>query len=242
MPASLSWDSPSLSWDSALTWDAAATTPTRKTMNNTKANIDFSDFSAAELSPIAHMIHDKLTLNAATFDAPPVTLVTLLALITTYGTKLTNRASRATSDGLAFNEAREALEVALGVLGNYVNGEAKGDAMLVDESGFPSYNTARTPDTSPPNAPADLRLRHGELPGSLLARYKPERAQSTNEVQANTGDPNNEADWQTKGIFKGGRAELDGFTPGTLVWVRVRSVGLKGVMGVWSDPAQIRVM
>ena len=61
-------------------------------------------------------------------------------------------------------------------------------------------------------------------------------------VQANTGDPNNEADWQTKGIFKGGRAELDGFTPGTLVWVRVRSVGLKGVMGVWSDPAQIRVM
>ena len=28
---------------------------------------------------------------------------------------------------------------------------------------------------------------------------------------------------------------------GTLVWVRVRTVGLKGVMGAWSDPGQIRV-
>jgi hypothetical protein len=51
-----------------------------------------------------------------------------------------------------------------------------------------------------------------------------------------------EANWHTKGMFQGGRAEMSGFTPGVIVWVRVRTVGLKGVMGAWSDPAQIRVM
>ena len=48
--------------------------------------------------------------------------------------------------------------------------------------------------------------------------------------------------WSTKGLYQGGRAEMDGFTPGGIVWVRVRTVGLKGVMGAWSDPAQIRVL
>ena len=30
--------------------------------------------------------------------------------------------------------------------------------------------------------------------------------------------------------------------PGTVIWVRVRTVGLKGVMGAWSDPAKIMVV
>jgi len=50
------------------------------------------------------------------------------------------------------------------------------------------------------------------------------------------------ADWHTKGIFLGSRADLDGFTPGVAVGVRVRTVGRKGVMGSWSYPAQIRVV
>ena len=128
------------------------------------------------------------------------------------------------------------------MLGNYVNSVAKGDPVTVEKSGFPSYETTRTPDTSPPAAPTNLRLRQGDLSGGILARYKPDRQQSTNEVQTTTGDPNNETSWQTKGMFQGGRAELNGFTPGTVVWVRVRTVGLKGVMGAWSDPAQIRVL
>ena len=31
-------------------------------------------------------------------------------------------------------------------------------------------------------------------------------------------------------------------TPGALVWIRVRTCGLKGVMGAWRDPAQVRVV
>jgi hypothetical protein len=51
-----------------------------------------------------------------------------------------------------------------------------------------------------------------------------------------------EADWHTKGIFQGSRAELDGFMSGIVVWVRGRTVGRKGVMGSWCDLAQILVV
>lgn len=240
MPAPLTWDTPSLFWDSA-SWDGVAAT-SQKTMNNTKAIIDFSGYTAAELGPVAQTIHTKTTLNAAIFTAPPITMAALLTLITTYDEKLVARTSRATADVIAFNEAREELESQLGVLGGYVNTVAKGDPVIVEKSGFPFYTTGVTPDTSPPEAPTDLKLRHGDVSGTVVARYKPRREPSTNEVQINSGDPNDEASWHTKGIFQRGRAELTGLTPGMVVWVRVRTVGLKGIMGAWSDPAQIRVV
>ena len=31
-------------------------------------------------------------------------------------------------------------------------------------------------------------------------------------------------------------------TPGWTLWVRVRTVGLKAIMGAWSDPAKIFVI
>ena len=75
-----------------------------------------------------------------------------------------------------------------------------------------------------------------------MVRYRPDRQHSINEVQTNTGDPNSEGDWKPAGLFSGGKANLGGFTPGATIWVRVRTVGLKGVLGAWSDPAKIMVV
>ena len=239
MPSPLTWDTPGLAYDSGITWDGMKAT---KTMNNTKASIDFSGYTATELGPVAHVIHDQMLANAAIFTTPPITMAAFQTQIGDYDAKLVARASRASSDVLAFNNARADMEQTLTVLGNYVNVAAKGDAVIVDQSGFPSYSTAHAPASGAPAAPADLRLRHGDLSGGIVARYKPDRPNSTNEVQTTTGDPNTEANWQAKGIFKSGKAEMSGFTPGGVVWVRVRTVGNKGVMGAWSDPAQIRVL
>lgn len=217
--------------------------PTKtKAMNTTKAIIDFSGYTAAELGPIAHNIHGKLTTNAASFPSLPLTLVAFLAQITAYDAALVARASNASTDVLAFNEAREVLVSTLDSLGNQVNTVAKGDPILVDQSGFPFYETNHTVNTSPPAAPTDLRLKHGEVGGVVIVRYKPDRNNSTNEVQCNSGDPNLEANWLQRGIFKGGRADITGCPPGAVIWFRVRTVGVKGVMGAWSDPAQIRVL
>jgi hypothetical protein len=81
-----------------------------------------------------------------------------------------------------------------------------------------------------------LRLRHGDLSGEIVARYRPDRQHSMNEVQKCTGDPAVEANWTHAGMFGGGKATIGSLTSGALVWIRVRTCGLKGLMGAWSDP------
>jgi hypothetical protein len=87
-----------------------------------------------------------------------------------------------------------------------------------------------------------LRLRQGDLSGSAIARYQASRSNSINQVQTCIGDPNVEANWKDAGMFSGGKATIRGITPGTTVWVRVRTAGLKGIMGAWSAPAKIMVV
>ena len=207
-------------------------------MSTTKAITDFRKYKDADLGPASQFIHDHMTANAATFTAPTVTMAALQALVTDYAAKLSAKASRASADVVAFKASRASLETALGRLGSYVNDLAQGDAIIVEKSGFPSYSTASPSLSGPPAAPTNLRLSKGGVSGSILARYKPQLQQSTNEVQINTGSPDTPGDWRTAGIFKGQSAEITGLTPGARLWVRVRTVGLKGVMGDWSDPAE----
>ena len=54
--------------------------------------------------------------------------------------------------------------------------------------------------------------------------------------------PHRRVNWQHAGMFSSGKATVSGIAPGTTVWVRVRTAGLKGVMGEWSDPAKIIVV
>lgn len=243
MASPLKWNSAgNAKWNSAgALWNGIAVS--NKSMNTIKAIIDFSDYTATGLGPVATHIHTKMTANAATYGTPVIAMAALQTLITAHNAAQAAKASGARADTIAANVAREELEDALGELGGYVNGVAKGDAVLVELSGFPSYDTAHTAaDTGPPAAPTNVRLKHGGVVGTIKVRHKPDRQPSTNEVQITSGDPTVEAGWHTVGLFKSGKATLTGLTAGTCVWVRIRTVGLNGVMGAWSDPAEIRVV
>jgi hypothetical protein len=211
-------------------------------MNHRKASVDFTRRHAAEMPEVAGRILERMSANAATFPAPPVSMAALGAQVEDYKAKFAARASRAAADVLALKAARADLNRTLGLLGGYVNHVAQGDPAIVEQSGFPSYATARTPDRSPPAAPENLRLEHGALTGTVLARFRAQRRPPTNEVQICTGNPNDETAWRTVGMFVGQKALLTGLTPGTFLWVRVRTAGLRGVMGAWSDPAEIMVL
>ncbi|MEO8793001.1 MAG: hypothetical protein ABI464_11785 [Chthoniobacteraceae bacterium] len=206
-----------------------------------KASIDFTQYTASELASPAQVIHDQMTLHAADFSSPPLTMPAFQTLITTYIARLNARASRASADVLAFNLARHDLEAALHDLGTYVNLVAKGDATLVQKSGFPSYGSATPAPSAIPAAPQNLKLRAGDLPGSTVARCKPDRANSFNVAQICTGDPNVEANWHTVMQFSGGKVTISGLTVGSTVWVRIATVGAGGQIGHWSDPAMIVV-
>lgn len=211
-------------------------------MSKIKASIDFRPYLDAELSPIGQTIHDKLSAHADTFPTPPVAMPDLQQTLDAYAAALVAKAGRASASYAAFDAVRAQLEGLLSQLGHYVNHVAQGDAMIVEKSGFPSYSTARPPDFSAPAAPENVRLSHGVASGTIKALYRPARPRSQNEVQTCTGDPGVQENWSQFGFFSGGRAELTGLTPGMYVWVRIRTAGLRGVMGAWSDPAKIMVI
>ena len=66
-------------------------------MIRTKAILYFKHYTAAELGPVAQLIHDKMDANAATFPEPTVAMDALQTLITTYHQRLTERASNASA-------------------------------------------------------------------------------------------------------------------------------------------------
>ena len=237
----LTWNLPGQTWSSALKWNG--TTTIIQTMT-TKAIIEFGSYTAPELIPLTQTIHDQMTANAATFPSPVPTLAALLADLTTYQQKLGDRASNATTDILAFQASRAILEGALHDLGVYVNFVAKGNTLIVNKSGFPSYSTGpgATPGPSAiPAAPQNLKLRLGALGGSVIARYNPDRQNSFNVAWITTGNPTDEAGWHAASQGAGSKITISGLTPGTIVWVRVATVGAGGQLGTWSDPAKIVV-
>src|SRR5256885_2378596 len=117
MPAPRTGDASVLFRDSDATGGGAA----KNHMNSTKAIIDFSNFTGAELGPVAQFIHEQMSDNDDIFDSPTVSMIALGTLVADYMTKQAARASRATADVIALKDARAELETALGRLGIYVN-------------------------------------------------------------------------------------------------------------------------
>ena len=211
-------------------------------MSKVKAITDFTRHTAAGLGTAAQTILERMQENAALFPDPPLSLADFGTLVGDYRDALVARSSNASADVVACRTARQALIDALRRLGTHVNIHAEGRPAYVEKSGFPTFSTRRPPDFSPPPAPQNLRLSHGPLSGTVRARFTPRRPRDMHEVQSTTGSPEEESGWLTAGYFRGAKALLKDLPPGALVWVRVRTVGLKGVMGPWSDPAMLRVL
>lgn len=211
-------------------------------MNKVKAIVNFSGYTGVDLLPVAETIHGKMSSNTIIFPTPPTSMTAFGNLVETYKTALTAKASRATADFIAFDQARERLEDALHGLGNYVNTVAKGDAGIVEQSGFPFYSTAKSASDTVPAAPTDVRLRHATLSGQVELRCKIERAKPVTEVQKCFEDPNVAANWSHATMSSGRSAVVGDLPPGQLVWLRIRVFGNRGRVSDWSDPAQIRVI
>jgi hypothetical protein len=84
-------------------------------------------------------------------------------------------------------------------------------------------------------------LSQGNGSGVIKCQWQSDGSGTGCEVQTTTGDPNNDAGWNYKGSFSGGKCEIGGFTPGSTIWARVRKIGRHGETGPWSDPAKIMV-
>ena len=206
-----------------------------------KVITDFSGYIGPVLVSTAQIIHDAIAAAAATFDKLPLSMADYQLSITNCDNAYTKKASRASADIHAFDLARTALEDNCSQLGSYVNTVAQGDDTIIIASGIPAYETSNAADYSAPAAPTNVAVRQGGVSGEIVARYRPSRSPSMNEVQTCQGDPTVEGNWKTSGMFSGGKATLEDLTPASTVYVRVRTAGLRGVMGDWSDAVKIIV-
>jgi hypothetical protein len=204
-----------------------------------KCITDFRGYTGAGLIPVAQAIHDAMLPIIVSFPKSPTTMADLQLQITDTGEWLVKKESKATLDTANFNVSRTTLETSLAGIGGCVNTVADGDQTIVVSTAFPFYTTGNPPDYSAPAQVSNLVLRHGDVSTEIVARYHATRTPSMNEVQVCTGDPMTEANWHMAGMFSGGKATITGQTPGTTLWVRVRTMGLNNVAGDWSDPAKI---
>lgn len=156
-------------------------------------------------------------------------------------------AKRAAVDGdkgkIAMRVAlRAQAEVMLKQIGTYVNGKAAGNLAAMESSGFEISKEKAPISTLPPDAPQNLKLKHGEVQHSIVASCKKPAGNVSFETQINSGNPNLEADWKA-GAFTTvcSRIELLNLTPGTIYAVRVRAVNKNGP-GLWSDIASLMAM
>lgn len=207
-----------------------------------KSITDFSGYAGSALITTAQTIHDAMEPIIAQFPKIPTTMADFQLMIANCNQALIKKASKATIDTAEFNVTRVALEEGLAGISGCVNTVAKGDETVVLSTSIPFYQTGNSPDYSAPAAPTNLVLRQGDMSGETIARYRPQRRSSMNEVQTCTGDPNVEANWKSAGTFSGGKATLTGIVPGTTIWLRVRTLGLKNVMGAWSESGKIMVV
>lgn len=211
-------------------------------MSYAKAVVDFSREQDGDLPQVASAVAGlMLGTNAATFPAAPYTQAAFNTLIGEYTGALGEAMKGGTDRTNAKNAARAALEDALAQLASYVNLVAKGEQAIIDQSGFPSYTTDRVRSGGGVTfVPQNARWEAGTVSGQEILRWKGDGSRSMYEVQTCTSDPGVEANWTYRGSFSGGRAVLNGATPGTILWGRVRKIGNGGEVGGWSDPAQVR--
>ena len=228
------YDSPSLTYDSGVFYDAVALPqPTRKRMAKVKLNLD--RLSITDLIQRGTDIKTAMTGNASfTTPIPP------LATITTQITALTNTNNTYESGLLTQktnltnrDNAAAALIAGLSQLGGYVEAASAGDEAKIQSAGM-GVRGAKAPVTVPAQV-SNLSLTAGDNDGELDAQWDPVANAKTYEIQTSP-DPITSTSWVSKPTVTKSKAVLLGLPSGTRVNVRVRAIGSGGT-GAWSDPA-----
>jgi hypothetical protein len=131
-------------------------------------------------------------------------------------------------------KAEMAFNKAIGVYQDYVNMVAKGDGVIIEQSGLQVNRTAQK--TGPTPAPGNLRIS-GTAAGRLTVVVDPvEKAKAYVWVR-HTGptSPTADNDWRFHGGTPKARTTLEGLTSGTREWLRCAAITAAG-QGPWSEP------
>ena len=200
-----------------------------------KVKVDLANKNAVQMLQYGRNVHTGLTGNLYVTTAAP-TLPVLDGGITALQTA--NDAYEAEKDVLKAKMA--ARDAALKALAGLLRTEAAtvqtatgGDPVKILTTGF---EVASSP--TPASAPAqvlNLKVSASDHEGALSASWKKTTRTQRYELQASI-DPPTPTSWVMKSSSTKTRAEVNSFTSGQRIWLRVRAVNAAGA-GAWSDPA-----
>ena len=142
---------------------------------------------------------------------------------------------------LAFRDTvRDELVVILGRIAMHVELAAMGDPTLLRASGFDMAQDRSVKSAAPVVMEApELKLKHGPMPGTLIASAKPVNHAASYELIITDGDPSIQANYRVQGVHAHcTKIEIPGCTGGTNYWAMLRCIGPNGP-GPWSAPVTI---
>lgn len=196
-----------------------------------KVSLGFMRLADSKVVIFADHVLTCLTGNSE-YPNPSPALTTGRNLLTEFQDKLAESVGGGVVRTAHKNAAREALLSYLRSLALYVQEECNGELAKLLTSGFEATKE-RTPVGILP-APASVTLTQGTLSGSLELRGSPLNNAASYEMQRTT-QITNPASWETVGQGTAARMTMNGLTPGTTYWSRMRGIGSAGP-GAWSEP------
>ncbi len=231
------YDSPGLTYDSGVLYDAVSPPQPTKRMAKMKVKLNLKDKSDSELLTFAQQHGTSITGNSS-FTTPLPAATTFTTTLTAYQTALGNSDKAQSGAKLATqvkDTARAALENALTQRGNYVEltaADATDPAAVIESAGF-GVKSSSTP-SGVPGMVQNLSLTAGDNAGEIDAQWDPISGVKISYDIQWSPSPATDTSWKGLPGSTKSKAVLNGFTSGQQVLVRVRAKGTGGT-GAWSQ-------
>ena len=139
--------------------------------------------------------------------------------------------------------ARIALTDLIKRLAMYLELISNGDTAMLATTGYDlRHDIVRNNSNDLLPAPADFRVTHGQLSGSLNVQVSRLANAGSYEIHVAKDDPKIESNWQHAiSSVTSTHIVITGLIPGQTYWLRVRGIDSNGG-GVWSEPISIIVV
>jgi hypothetical protein len=139
--------------------------------------------------------------------------------------------------------ARIALTDLIKRLAMYLELISNGDTAMLATTGYDlRHDIVRNNSNDLLPAPADFRVTHGQLSGSLNVQVARLANAGSYEIHVAKDDPKIESNWQHAiSSVTSTHIVITGLIPGQTYWLRVRGIDSNGG-GVWSEPISIIVV
>lgn len=178
-------------------------------------------------------IDQYLTAHKSVFTTPQPTQAEIVAVTTELQAAIEEAATGSQAGRQRLKKARKAFRELIGIYQGYVDQVAKGDGVIIEQSGLAVSKPGHK--AGPMQAPANPRLS-GDVVGQLTALVQPQTGAKSYVwmIYVGANPPVDDKDWLFCDGTTQARLILKQLTSGSRIWMRCCAIGTRG-RGPWSE-------